>query len=121
MYIIHSVAGERLQLLHGLGVGRNVFHPMAATTYKMEVGLPAAVVMHRFIVQPDSADQPHFAQQLQIAIDGAQADVGNLGPGDLIDPVGRRMIRGILHDIENQLALFAMAMLCLIVSNHSYY
>jgi hypothetical protein len=75
----------------------------------MEVGVGRAIALEpgRCLgVGADFVDKPLIAEKIEVAIDGAEADVGERFPGFPVDRVGRRVGGFALpEDVENYRAL----------------
>lgn len=53
------------------------------------------------------ANMPLPAENVQVAVDGAQADGGHTDPDLVVDFCGSGVISGLTYGLQNQLALFS--------------
>jgi hypothetical protein len=92
------------------GRARNIVDPVTAEAAHMIVPPHVAVKTGLTAAHLQLLCQPHLHQQFQVAINGAQADLGEPPPHDLVQGDCGRVRHERLEFLQNHLALAAMTL-----------
>src|SRR5437773_8287837 len=95
-----------------------VVDPPAAETSDVVVPSRVAVEARRVAAGLDFADGPLLRQPLEVPVDGAEADAGEMPARPAIDPVRGGVVHRGSHHLQNDLPLARLP--AQHISNHSY-